>query len=54
MEPSQLSRELREGNNPDLSRRRLIIGLSGIGALMGEAVSLYQVGIIKELPSTLR
>ncbi|MBD2090806.1 vitamin K epoxide reductase family protein [Microcoleus sp. FACHB-1515] len=50
MEPSQLSRELREGKNPDLSRRRLIIGLSGVGALMGEAVSLYQVGMIKELP----
>ncbi|MBD2090081.1 vitamin K epoxide reductase family protein [Microcoleus sp. FACHB-1515] len=50
MEPSQLSRELREGESPDLDRRRWIIGLSMLGATMGQIVSLYQTGIIKELP----
>lgn len=50
MEPKQLSLELRKGNNPDLTRRRFIVGLSMIGATMAEAVSLYQVGIIQELP----
>ncbi|MDX2232102.1 MAG: vitamin K epoxide reductase family protein [Leptolyngbyaceae cyanobacterium bins.349] len=50
MEPRQLSLELRKGNNPDLSRRRFIVGLSMLGATMAEAVSLYQVGIIPDLP----
>ncbi len=50
MEPKQLSIELRKGNNPDLTRRRLIVGLSMLGATMAEAVSLYQVGVIEELP----
>lgn len=50
MNPSQLSHELREENNADLTRRRWIIGLSMIGATMAQVVSLYQTGIIKELP----
>lgn len=50
MEPRQLSQELRKGNNPHMSRRRLIIGLSMVGATMAEAVALYQTGIISELP----
>ena len=50
MDPTQLSQELRKGDNPDLTRRRFIVGLSMIGATMAEAVSLYQVGIIPELP----
>ncbi|MER3434826.1 MAG: vitamin K epoxide reductase [Leptolyngbya sp. ERB_1_1] len=50
MEPRALSLELRKGDNPDLSRRRLITGLSVLGATMAEAVSLYQIGAIKELP----
>ncbi|MBW4442186.1 MAG: vitamin K epoxide reductase family protein [Plectolyngbya sp. WJT66-NPBG17] len=50
MEPRELSLELRKGKNPDLSRRRLIVGLSMLGATMAEAVSLYQVGVIEELP----
>jgi uncharacterized membrane protein len=50
MEPRQLSTELRKGQNPDLTRRRFIVGLSFLGATMGEAVSMYQVGIIDELP----
>jgi hypothetical protein len=44
MEPQQLSRELREGNSPDLIRRRWIIGLSMLGVTMGQIVSLYQTG----------
>lgn len=50
MEPRQLSEELRKGQNPDLTRRRFIVGLSFIGATMAEAVSMYQVGIIEHLP----
>lgn len=50
MEPRQLSQELRKGDNPDLNRRRFIVGLSMLGATMAEAVSLYQIGIIEELP----
>jgi uncharacterized membrane protein len=50
MEPRQLSQELRKEDNPDLSRRRLIVGLSMLGATMAEAVSLYQVGIVDQLP----
>jgi hypothetical protein len=50
MKPQELSRQLREGNNPDLIRRRWIIGLSMVGSTMAEIVSLYQTGILKELP----
>jgi len=50
MEPQQLSRELREGNNPDLIRRRWIISLSMLGASMGQIVALYQTGVIDKLP----
>ncbi len=50
MIPRQLSEELRKGESPDLSRRRLIVGLSCLGATMAEAVSLYQVGVIEQLP----
>lgn len=50
MEPKQLSEELRKGQNPDLTRRRFIVGLSFLGATMAEAVSMYQVGIIDHLP----
>lgn len=41
MEPKQLSLELRKGKSPDLTRRRLIVGLSMLGATMAEAVSMY-------------
>ncbi|NJR41113.1 MAG: vitamin K epoxide reductase family protein [Leptolyngbyaceae cyanobacterium CSU_1_4] len=50
MNPKQLSEELRKGQNPDLTRRRFIVGLSFVGATMAEAVSAYQVGMIEELP----
>lgn len=51
MEPKQLSQELREGSSPDLNRRRQIIGLSMLGASIGEAITLYQTGVIDQLPS---
>ncbi len=50
MKPEQLSLELRKGSTPDLQRRRWIIGLSVLGAAMGQIVTLYQTGIIKHLP----
>ncbi|WP_019587112.1 vitamin K epoxide reductase family protein [Deinococcus apachensis] len=50
MDPTQLSRELREARTPDLHRRRWIIGLSLLGAAMGQIVTLYQTGIIRRLP----
>lgn len=50
MEPTQLSQELRQGKNPNMSRRRAIIGLSTLGGSMGQLVTLYQTGIISHLP----
>jgi len=50
MQPTQLSYELREGQSEDMTRRRWIIGLSMVGAAIGQIVSLYQTGIIKHLP----
>src|SRR5947209_5546245 len=50
MTPGQLSRELREGDTSDLTRRRWIIGLSVVGSAMGQIVSLYQTGILRRLP----
>ncbi|MBW4419251.1 MAG: vitamin K epoxide reductase family protein [Myxacorys californica WJT36-NPBG1] len=50
MKPQQLSKELREGDSPALQRRRWIMGLSLLGASMGQIVSLYQTGVLKELP----
>jgi len=50
MDPKQLSQELRQGKNPDMSRRRAIIGLSMLGGSMGQLVTLYQTGIISHLP----
>jgi hypothetical protein len=51
MEPKQLSEELRQGKNPDMSRRRAIIGLSMLGGSMGQIVTLYQTGVVGHLPS---
>ncbi|GAB2940043.1 hypothetical protein GCM10027048_00340 [Hymenobacter coalescens] len=50
MNPTQLSRELRTAQTPDLKRRRWIIGLSLLGVAMGQIVTLYQTGIVKHLP----
>ena len=48
--PSQLSRQLRTGDSPDLGRRRAVLGLSMVGAAAGIVVSLYQTGVIRHLP----
>lgn len=50
MEPQQLSKELREGESPEMQRRRWIMGLSMLGLSMGQIVTLYQTGVIKDLP----
>lgn len=50
MQPEQLSQELRQGKNPNMSRRRAIIGLSMLGGSMGQLVTLYQTGIVDHLP----
>ena len=50
MTPRQLSLELRRGVDPDLTRRRWIIGISLLGTLAGQVVALYQTGIIRRLP----
>ncbi|MBF2046789.1 vitamin K epoxide reductase family protein [Leptolyngbya sp. NK1-12] len=50
MDPIQLSKELREGTSSDLERRRWIVGLSAVSASMAQIVTLYQMGILKQLP----
>lgn len=50
MNPTQLSHQLRKETTPDLHRRRWIIGLSMVGTVAAQVVSLYQTGIIKHLP----
>ena len=47
---SQLIHELTGEADPDLWRRRTIIGLSLVGAASMTAVSLLQTGILKRLP----
>lgn len=53
LEPSHLSRELREGASRDLRRRRAGIALSLAGAVIGGVVTAYQTGLIKRLPDIL-
>lgn len=53
LEPSRLSRELREETNPDLRKRRIGIGLSLFGAVLAGAVTAYQTGLVKRLPDIL-
>jgi len=48
--PTELSRYLREGSDPTLRRRRWVVGLSMVGVTAGQLVSLYQTGVIKHLP----
>lgn len=48
--PAQLSEEMRTSDHPDMVRRRWIVGLSMIGSTMAQIVSMYQTGILKELP----
>ncbi|MBP0443827.1 vitamin K epoxide reductase family protein [Roseomonas sp. SSH11] len=48
--PSQLSRDLRLRSDPDLRRRRWLVGLSLFGVAIGQVVALYQTGILRRLP----
>ncbi len=48
--PSELSRELRLHQSPDLRRRRWLIGLSLAGVALGQVVGLFQTGILRHLP----
>ena len=48
--PSQLSRYLRTGSDPQVRRRRWIVGLSLLGAGIGQVVGAYQTGILRHLP----
>ncbi|WP_458095148.1 vitamin K epoxide reductase family protein [Roseomonas sp. WA12] len=48
--PSELSRDLRLRTDPDLRRRRWLVGLSLLGVAIGQVVTLYQTGIIRRLP----
>ena len=51
--PAQLSRELREGDAPDLKRRRAGVALSFGGIFIGAVVGAYQMGLLKRLPDVL-
>ena len=50
MDPQELSRYLREGSDPDLKRRRWLVGLSLVGVAAGQLVGMYQTGALKHLP----
>lgn len=53
LSPSQLSHELRLEESDDLRRRRIGIGLSFAGAVIGGVVAAYQTGLLKRLPDIL-
>ena len=48
--PTELSQYLRTGSDPDLRRRRWVIGLSLLGAGIGQVVGAYQTGLLRHLP----
>ncbi len=49
--PAQvLSHELRTRRDPDLNRRRWVLGLSLVGVAAAKIVTLYQMGVVKRLP----
>ena len=50
IQAQKLSHELRRTTDPDLQRRRWIVGLSFVGAALAKMVSLYQFGMIRRLP----
>jgi Vitamin K epoxide reductase family len=49
MKPQQLRHDLREGDDPEMRRRRAIIGLSLAGMAAMTPVSLLQTGLIRSL-----
>jgi Vitamin K epoxide reductase family len=48
--PRALSRQLRLETGPDLRRRRRVFGLSLLGTLAAQMVSLFQAGLVRRLP----
>lgn len=48
--PRELSRDLRLATDPDLRRRRWLVGISLAGVAIGQIVTLYQTGILRRLP----
>ncbi len=50
MNPAELSRQLRQGSGPFLTRRRGVAGLSLAAAGAMGLISLYQLGLIEHLP----
>jgi uncharacterized membrane protein len=50
MRPEDLSRELRTGSSPFLSRRRGVVGLSLAAVGSMGLIALYQMGLIRHLP----
>ncbi len=50
MRPTDLSRYLRQGSDPELRRRRGVVALSLLGVTMGQAVAAFQTGLIGHLP----
>ena len=48
--PTQLSRYLRTASDADLGRRRWVLGLSLLGAGIGQVVGAYQTGLLRHLP----
>jgi len=50
MKPEALSRQLRQGSGPFLTRRRGIVGLSLVSINAMGLIALYQIGIIEHLP----
>jgi hypothetical protein len=50
MDVQQLRRDLRQGDDPEMRRRRAIIGVSLVGAAAMTPVSLLQTGLVEHLP----
>ncbi len=48
--PRVLSRELRLRTTPDLRRRRWVLGLSLLGTVAAQIVTLFQMGVVRRLP----
>jgi hypothetical protein len=50
MTPEELGRELREGENDFLKRRRSIVGLGLFSMACMGLIALYQMGLLKKVP----
>jgi uncharacterized membrane protein len=50
LEPAEMRDEMTQGSSDDLTRRRMIIGLSILGLGTAAAASLLQTGVVRHLP----